>query len=285
MGGAVTPRIGAHIRADKGFHGVFDYAEQWGADVIQIFTASPRSFNAKPLASERIDPYLEAWENAGKPLVISHASYLVNLASPKDDVRRRAADAFAQELERCEALRIPETVLHMGSRLNSPPDEALQRLAEQLNRLAAEVDSPTRVLLENSAGQGSSLGKTLEEVGEALRLLTPPERFGVCIDTCHLFAAGYDLRSENFSKVWTEFETHIGFDRLRALHLNDSKSALGSCVDRHEHIGEGHLGDGPFRRLFEDERLRGVPCYIETPDDLGRHRGNLSRLKDLAGLT
>ncbi|MDE0021350.1 MAG: deoxyribonuclease IV [Candidatus Poribacteria bacterium] len=279
---AVEPRIGAHIRADKGFHGVFQYAEEWDADVIQIFTASPRSYRAKPLTADRIDPYMAAWERAGKPLVISHASYLANLASPKDDVRKRAADAFANELVRCEAMAIPHVVLHMGSRLTSQPEEAGERLAEELNRLAAEVDSTTRILLENAAGQGSSIGRTFGEIGAALSLLKPAERFGVCIDTCHLFAAGYDLRGDGFEAVWAEFEEHVGFDRLFALHLNDSKGELGSCIDRHEHIGEGHIGEEPFRRLFADSRLRSVPCYIETPDDLKSHPLNLSRLRSLA---
>ena len=133
-----------------------------------------------------------------------------------------------------------------------------------------------------SAGQGTSVGKTFEEVGWVLERLEPAERFGTCLDTCHIFAAGYDLRDDAYDETWARFEEQVGIARLDALHLNDSKVALGSCVDRHEHIGQGHLGEGPFRRILSDARLQQVPCFIETPDDLECHSLNLAKLKSLA---
>ena len=278
-------RIGAHCRVDKGLHAAFDYAADWGAEVIQIFTASPRQYAAKDLTEDRIEPYLAAWDAAGPPLVISHASYLLNLASPKDDVRDKVRGPFAAELDRCAKLKIPYLVLHMGSALDSPPAEALGLLVREMTPIVNDSEPTTRVLLETSAGQGSSLGKTFEDVAWALDRLEPSDRYGTCLDTCHVFAAGYDLRGDAYDQTWAAFESTIGIERLQVLHLNDSKGDLGSRLDRHEHIGQGHLGDEPFRRVLQDPRLLHVPCFIETPDDLECHAQNLNRLKALASST
>jgi len=277
-----APRIGAHVRVGKGLHVAFDYAAEWDADVLQIFTASPRQYAAHELPNERIDPYLEAWTKAGEPLVISHASYLLNLASPKDEVRERVRGTFVAELARCASLRIPHVVLHMGSALDSPKDVALSLFVKELQSIVDESESPTRVLIETSAGQGSSLGTRFEDVAWALDHLAPPERFGVCLDTCHVFAAGYDLRGDAYDATWDAFVRDVGLERLHVLHLNDSKVDLGARVDRHEHIGEGRLGEDPFRRILQDPRLRDVPCFIETPDDLESHARNIRKLKSLA---
>ncbi|MDA1191336.1 MAG: deoxyribonuclease IV [Candidatus Poribacteria bacterium] len=277
-----TPRIGAHIRTDKGLEGAFAYAKEWGADVLQIFTASPRQYVSKLYTQDKIDDYLEAWRAAGEPLVISHASYLLNLASPKDDVRHRARGALKQELERCGTLNLTYLVFHMGAALESPREEALQLLVDELNEVMTEVESPTMLLLETSAGQGTTVGTTFEEVGWVLNRLEPVERFGVCLDTCHIFAAGYDLHGAAFDTTFAAFDQHVGFDRLKVMHLNDSKGKVGDCKDRHEHIGEGQIGEEPFRRLFAHPTLRGVPCFIETPDDLENHPRNIAKLKELA---
>lgn len=278
----MEPRIGAHIRVDKGLHVAFARAEEYGADVLQIFTASPRQYRSKPLEADRIDPYIAAWRAAGEPLVISHASYLINLASPKDGVRERAREALALELQRCAALRIPFLVLHMGSGLNDARDRAMARLVTELNRLVPTVESDTRVLLETSAGQGSSIGCTFEEVGWVLERLEPAERFGTCFDTCHAFAAGYDFHGDAFDETWAQYDEHVGLDRLDVLHINDSKGELDSRVDRHDHIGNGHIGEETFRRMLHDARLRAVPCFIETPDDIEWHGKNLALLRSMA---
>jgi deoxyribonuclease-4 len=281
----MEPRIGAHIRVDKGLHVAFKTAEEYGADVLQIFTASPRQYRAKPLEADRIDPYIEAWQAAGEPLVISHASYLINLASPKDGVRERAREALTLELVRCAALRIPFLVLHLGSALNDARDRSMERLVTELNRLIPDVESDTRVLLETSAGQGSSIGCTFEEVGWVLERLEPAERFGTCLDTCHAFAAGYGFEGDAFDETWAKFDQHVGLDRLDVLHLNDSKGELDSRVDRHDHIGAGHIGEEAFRRILAHERLRAVPCFIETPDDIEWHAKNLALLKSMVRAT
>jgi deoxyribonuclease IV len=278
----MEPRIGAHIRVDKGLHVAFATAAEYGADILQIFTASPRQYRAKPLEADRIDPYMEAWKAAGEPLVMSHASYLINLASPKDGVRERAREALKLELLRCAALRIPFLVLHMGSALNDARDRSMARLVTELNRLIPDVESDTRVLLETSAGQGSSIGCTFEEVGWVLKRLEPGDRFGTCLDTCHAFAAGYGFEGDAFDETWASYDEHVGLDRLDALHLNDSKGELDSRVDRHDHIGNGHIGEEAFRRIFAHERLRAVPCFIETPDDIEWHPKNLALLKSMA---
>ncbi|GIX06507.1 MAG: putative endonuclease 4 [Candidatus Poribacteria bacterium] len=277
---SVSPPIGAHIRTDKGWTGLFRYAKEWGAEVIQIFTGSPRQYHSKRYQPAEVENYLRAWKAAGEPLVISHASYLVNLASPKEEVRRKARETFAAELDRCEALGLPLVVLHIGSALDAPPQEALETVLRELNELIRQTGS-VRVLLENAAGQGSSLGATFEEIAWLLERLEPPERFGVCLDTCHAFAAGYDLRGDAYEETWKQFEELIGLDRLFVLHFNDSKGPLGDRKDRHEHIGKGGLGEEPFRRLLHDPRLRAIPVFIETPDDLKWHARNLARLKAL----
>ena len=225
---------------------------------------------------------MEAWQAAGEPLVISHASYLINLASPKDGVRERAREALTQELVRCAALRIPLLVLHMGSALNDDRNRSMQRLVTELNRLLPEVESDTRLLLETSAGQGSSIGCTFDEVGWVLERLEPAERFGTCLDTCHAFAAGYGFEGDAFDETWASYDEHVGLDRLDVLHLNDSKGELDSRVDRHDHIGKGHIGEDAFRRILGHERLRAIPCFIETPDDVEWHPKNLALLKSMA---
>jgi deoxyribonuclease-4 len=275
-------RIGAHIRAEGGLHRVFDRAQAWGAAVIQVFTANPRRHAPFPLTDERLDAYFAARQEHGNPLVVSHASYLINLASPDDDVRARSARVFAAELERCARLDVPYVVLHMGAATSSEPSAAREHFVAAMNRLVAESSRSVIVCLETSAGQGTALGRHFEDLGWALERLDPPERFAVCFDTCHVFAAGYDIRDDAYDATWETFDQQIGCDRLRALHLNDSKTALGSCVDRHEHIGKGHIGMGPFRRVLHDPRLAHLPCFIETPDDLQSHARNLSTLKGLA---
>lgn len=273
--------IGAHCRTDGGAHRAFEYAAQWGADVLQIFTSNPRQYASRVFDSGVLDKFFAAREKAGSPLVISHASYLINLASANEETRTKARNAFAAELIRCDTLGIPYVVLHMGAAVEGPRETALENLANELNTLAADSAPSVTVLLETSAGQGTTIGTTFEEIGSVLERLTPPERFGVCVDTCHVFAAGYDLRGDAYDATWDALDRHVGIPRLKVMHLNDSKPNLGGRVDRHEHIGKGNLGVEPFRRLLNDPRLSAVPCFIETPDDLQFHAENLTLLKSL----
>jgi deoxyribonuclease-4 len=277
------PLIGAHIRTTGGLDKAFGYATEWGAEVLQIFTGNPRQFALRLLGEAQLMSYHETRKEHGNPLVISHASYLINLASPKEHVRLNARQALKDELNRCAALSIPYVVLHLGAALESPREDAHAVLVSELDTVVAEADSTTVVLLETSAGQGTTLGTRFEEVAWVLDRVARPERFGVCLDTCHVYSAGYDLQGD-YEGVLTALRDVIGFDRLKAIHLNDSKTTRAAGVDRHEHIGEGHIGIEVFRRLVNDSRLREIPCFIETPDDLEHHSRNLTTLKSLAAM-
>lgn len=273
-------KIGAHIRTTGGLDKAFRYAREWGAEVLQIFTGNPRQFALRLLGEAQRRSYHQAREEYGNPLVISHASYLVNLASPRELVRENARRAFVEELCRCEELAIPYVVLHPGAALESSREKALETLVRELDEAIATANSSSIVLLETSAGQGTALGARFEELAWVLDRSARPERLGVCFDTCHVYSAGYDLRND-YRGVWKAFEEIIGWERLKVLHLNDSKTAWASGVDRHEHIGEGHLGLDVFRRILNDFRLREIPAFIETPDDLTHHRRNVATLQSL----
>lgn len=273
-------KIGAHIRTTGGLDKAFRYAREWGAEALQIFTGNPRRFAFRLLGEAQRRSYHQARQEHGNPLVISHASYLVNLASPREMVRESARRAFVEELCRCEDLAIPYVVLHPGAALESNREEALKTLVQELDEAIAAANSSSIVLLETSAGQGTTLGARFEELAWVLDRLARPERFGVCFDTCHVYSAGYDLRND-YQGVWKAFEEMIGWERLKVLHLNDSKTACASGIDRHEHIGEGHLGIDVFRWILHDVRLRGIPAFIETPDDLTHHRRNVATLQAL----
>ena len=275
------PLIGAHIRTTGGLDKAFGCASEWGAEVLQVFTGNPRQFAVRLLGDAQLNAYFETRKEHGNPLVISHASYLINLASPKEHVRVNARQALKDELNRCGVLDIPCVVLHLGAALDSPREDAHALLVRELDTVVAEAESSTVVLLETSAGQGTTLGTRFEDVAWALDRVARPERFGVCFDTCHVYSAGYDLK-DDYEGVLSAFRDTVGFARLKAMHLNDSKTARSAGVDRHEHIGEGQLGIEAFRRLVNDPRLTEIPCFIETPDDLEHHSRNLATLKSLA---
>ena len=223
---------------------------------------------------------------SGITAIAAHAAYLINPASADPETRRRSADALAAEMARCVALEIPQLVLHPGAPGGDGPDRGIKRVA----RAAGDIldrsgDGPTEVLLETTAGQGTGIGHTFEQLAEILDRIGPTNRVGVCLDTAHVFAAGYDLRQPaDAASVLDRFDAVIGLDRLRLLHLNDSKTALGSRVDRHAHIGEGTIGLAGFAIFMTDPRLAGIPRIIETPKPKGSpdwDRINLDRLRGL----
>jgi deoxyribonuclease-4 len=263
-----------------------DRATAVGMTACQIFTKNANQWAAKPIATEAATAFRERLATSDVAWVVAHDSYLINLASPDDAIWERSVHAFADELERCHQLGVQWLVTHPGAHMSSGVDAGIGRVAAALNRIfAARPDLEVTVLLETTAGQGTTLGRTFEELAAILALVEDQTRVGVCFDTCHVFAAGYDIReTTSYAATMRTFDDIIGLSRLRVFHLNDSKKGLGARVDRHAHIGEGELGTEPFRLLLRDERFAAHPGILETPkDDDEDDRRNMATLRSLAG--
>ena len=259
-------------------------ATDLGCDAFQIFVKSPNRWRNAPRSEEESRAFRDAREAAGLP-VVAHAGYLINLASPKDDVRATSRDALADELRRCAALDVPGLVLHPGAPQDDGREVGIERVASGLDAVLAEVgDLQVAVLLENTAGQGSTLGLTVDELHAIRSRVDAPERIGICLDTCHAFAAGYDLAGDGYDRLIEEMEAGPGLAALACWHLNDSKFPLGKNRDRHANIGDGEIGPEPFARLLRDERFAGLPMILETPlgDDGQGHARDLATLRSLA---
>lgn len=278
-------RLGAHESIAGGIHRAFDRAQSVGCDAVQIFVRPNRSWAVPPLTQEDVALFrAAAAETAIRP-VVAHSSYLLNLASPEDDLWRRSIETLIVELERCEALGVRWLVLHPGAHVGTGEKAGLSRMAHALGEVhTATTGSRSGVLLETTAGQGTRLGYRFEHLAWLLNHTVDGERLGICLDTCHAFAAGYELRTpEGYAATTEAFDRVIGLDRLKAIHLNDSKGELGSRKDRHQHIGKGHIGLAGFRHVLNDPRLAGLPGLLETPksDDLHEDRENLGVLRAL----
>ena len=270
--------LGAHEGIAGGVSTAFSRADEDGADCVQIFTRNARGWAAKPLEAEEIARFKAEAKRTGKP-VAAHASYLINAAAPDPEIRRKSWEGLADELLRCEQLGISALIFHPGSN----PDEAegLRLCAEGMTRALEAVAGRVELLTETTAGQGASLGHTFAQLARIREAIPKAarKRVALCVDTCHLFAAGYDLTSEaGYRKTFEELDELVGLDKVHAFHLNDSKKGLGCRVDRHEHIGDGAMGLSPFRRLVNDPRFAAVPAFLET--DL-RFRENLAVLRKL----
>ncbi len=257
--------------------------------VVQLFTRNCSQWKAKPLADPEVGAYRAAWEASGLVSAAAHDSYLINLASPDAALRERSIAALVEELRRCETLGIPYLVVHPGAHVGSGVLDGCDRAAEALNQaLAVAHARHVMVLLETVAGQGTTLGRRFEELHRIRDRVEAKDRVGVCLDTCHVHAAGYDLVTERgWEETFMEFDAILGLEILRWIHLNDSKNERGSRVDRHEHIGRGRLGTEPFARILRDPRLHAVPKTLETPkgrDGVVMDRRNLSLLRKLADL-
>jgi len=278
-------RLGAHESISGGLHKAFDRAESAGCDAVQIFVKSNRSWAVKPLLEEDISQFKAKARETGIHPVVGHASYLLNLASPKEPLWIKSRDTLITELERCEALDVGWLVFHPGSHVGSGEEAGLARVAQALGEVhAATAGFRARILLETTAGQGTNLGYCFEHLAWLMEHAPEGERLGVCLDTCHVFAAGYELRTpEGYAETMEAFDQVIGLEQLEAIHLNDSKGDLGSRKDRHDHIGKGCIGLEGFRNLLNDPRLAGLPGLLETPkgDDLQEDRENLAVLRSL----
>lgn len=279
------PYFGAHMSISGGIEKSIERIMSVDGTALQIFSKNQRQWKSKPLEQKQIDAFKAACAEWGEYPIAVHDSYLINLGSPKEDGIEKSVVSFAHELERAEQLGIPYVVMHPGAHLGSGVDAALERVAKNLDRAFAESGTKhVMVLLENTAGQGTTLGRSFAELGSIIAHSSNKDRLGVCIDTCHAYAAGYDLATESgYAATFAELEQEVGIDRLKFMHLNDSKGELGSHLDRHTHIGEGHLGTDAFARLVNDPRLKDVPMVLETPkgEDLEDDRRNLGVLRGL----
>jgi deoxyribonuclease-4 len=244
-------------------------------DALQIFTKNANQWRGRTLPPEEIREFRARVKTARLGPVVSHASYLINLATTNPGLRRQSLDAMGDEIDRAEALGLLGVVLHPGCYTAGNEADGLALIADGLlELLRARRRGNTMVLLEHTAGQGTALGATFEQLASIMARMNDHRRVGVCLDTCHLLASGYDLCSpEGYASTFKQFGRLVGFERLKAFHLNDSKKPLGSRVDRHEHIGQGCLGLEPFRRIVNDRRFRGLPMLLETPKAEGKATG------------
>jgi deoxyribonuclease IV len=253
-----------------GYYKAVETAKRCGCDCVQLFTKNNNQWRAKKLTDEDVARFQAALSETGITHPIAHDSYLINLASPDDGLWRKSVDAFAEELRRAERLGIPYVVTHPGAFTDSSEEAGLERVIAALDEVHRQTKGiSTQCLLENTAGQGSCLGWRLEHLGAIILGVREPERLGVCIDTCHLFAAGYPLAArKDYLATMRLLDAAVDIKRVKAFHLNDSKRERGSRVDRHEHIGRGRIGLEAFAHLLRDRRFRRVPMYLETPKGL-----------------
>ena len=261
--------IGAHVSAAGGVENAPVRANEIGATGFALFTKNQRQWNAKPLTDESIEAFKANCTSLGfsPDSIIPHDSYLINLGHPEKAKLKKSQDAFLDEMQRCEQLGITLLNFHPGSHLKKISEtECLAIIAESIN-LALDQTQNVKAVIENTAGQGTNMGFRFEHLAEIIEQVEVKERVGVCIDTAHAFAAGYDISTEEgFADTFDQFGKIVGFEKLLAMHLNDSKKELGTKVDRHESLGDGHIGWTPFRQIMKDDRFDGIPLILETPN-------------------
>lgn len=259
--------IGAHTSAAGGVHNALLEGKKIGATTIQLFTSNQKQWKGRPLTSEMIALWEEALAETGIQKVMSHDSYLINLGCPNPENLEKSRRAFREEAERCIALGITFLNFHPGAALKEDPQLCLDKIVESLLEMEDLVaGGPTRLLLETTAGQGSTVGWRFEELGYIIKGVEKKIPIGVCVDTCHIFAAGYDIRTQaDWDNTLDAFDEAIGLQHLHAFHVNDSMKALGTRVDRHDALGKGEIGIECFKVMMQDPRIRHIPKYLETP--------------------
>ncbi len=279
------PLLGAHMSIAGGLHLAFARIQEVQGEALQIFTSNQRQWRTIPLTPEMVADFQQHWEKNGHMPVAAHDSYLINLAAPDSDQLEKSVGAFADELRRAATLGIPFLITHPGSHLGRGSDVGLERFVGNLDRaITRSKVSEVKILLETTAGQGTNLGSSFEQIACILSQSTYGDGLGVCFDTAHAFAAGYDIRTlETYEETFSRFDRIIGLERLEFFHINDSKRPLGSRVDRHEHIGKGEIGLSAFRLLLNDPRFQQHPMVLETPKgkDLKEDKENLRVLRSL----
>ncbi len=267
--------LGAHMSIAGGVGNAFVRGKTVGCECMQIFTKSSNQWMARPLAEEDIKGFKKNRKDTGVWPVVAHNSYLINLASPDNDLYEKSIDAMLIEMERAEALGLPYIIMHPGAHVGSGEDAGLASVADALNLLFERTkDYNVSLLLETTAGQGTVLGYRFEHIRAIIDKVKDDKRIGVCLDTCHSYAAGYDIK-KRYDAVFKEFDKIIGLERLKAFHLNDTLKVLGSRVDRHWHIGKGELGLETFERLMRDERFKELPMILETPKGMDENGNDM----------
>lgn len=262
--------VGAHVSASGGVFNAVQNALDIGAKAFALFTKNQRQWAAKPLDDETIEKFKNALSASGilPRHILPHDSYLINLGHPEDDAREKSMDAFLDEAQRCELLGLEKLNFHPGSHLGKiSEDECLERISDAINKTIAQTNG-VKMVIENTAGQGSNLGWKFEHLAQIIDKVEDKSRVGVCIDTCHMFSAGYDIRTrEAYDKSWAEFDKIVGFNYLMGMHINDSKAKFGSHVDRHHSLGKGEIGLDAFRFIMNDARMDDIPLILETIDE------------------
>jgi deoxyribonuclease-4 len=276
-------RLGAHMSISGGIEQAVVRGQEVGCEAMQIFTKNSNQWKAKPLAASEVTAFRDACQAAGIGPVIAHSAYLINLAAPDEALYEKSIQAFLDELQRCELLGIPYLVVHPGAHMGAGEEQGLKRIAAAIDRIHREtLTSQAAIVLEVTAGQGTALASRFEHFAAILDQVEEPDRLGFCLDTCHLLAAGYDFRTrKGYDQMMAAWEDLVGIERIRVIHLNDSKKDLGSRVDRHEHIGQGYIGMQGFEFLLNDRRLAELPMVLETPKDDNADVRNLATLRHL----
>ena len=258
--------LGAHMSIAGGVSEALIRGDSIGCTAIQIFTTSSRQWHAKDFSPEEIEAFQKTQRESSIACVLAHANYLINLGSPNASIHKKSVFVASKELAACQALGIPFLILHPGAYTSSTSAQGCKAVAQGINALFEQVPGKTMILLETMAGQGTALGSTFEELATICDLIDQKNRVGICLDTAHIFAVGYNFSTpQTYKKLWDDFDRIIGLSHLKAIHLNDSKKECGSRVDRHEGIGEGAIGLEGFRLLMNDERLLFIPKILETP--------------------
>ena len=277
--------LGAHMSTAGGLHTAFARGEALGCTAIQIFTSSPRQWKGRKLTDADVREFRQAWEASSCRVCLAHDIYLTRLGTRDGAIRARSRSTFVQEIRTCQRLGLPGLVMHPVGDTDADEDAVLARVAESLNAVFDEVPyEGTLVLLETTAGQGANVGYRFEQLARIIDGVEQDARLGICIDTCHVFAAGYDISGKTgWRKMMSELEATVGLARLKAIHLNDSQKPCGSRVDRHAHIGRGEIGEAAFERVMRDRRLAKIPKLLETPKENEMDAVNLALLRKLAG--
>jgi len=280
--------FGAHESIAGGVHKAIERGKQATCDTIQMFNKSNNQWRAAQLKQDDIDQFFRLIDETGVTVATSHTSYLINIASPQKELAEKSFKSLKEEVERCNTLKIPTLVMHPGSHVGSGEETGMNQIATYINRLFDEVkNNKVTLLLETTAGQGTNLGYSFEQLAFMIDLVEDKDHIGVCMDTCHIFAAGYPIvDAKDYKKTIKSFDDIIGLDYLRIIHMNDSKKEFGSKRDRHEHIGDGFIGLDGFRNFVNDKRLKKVPMILETPkgEDLTEDIENLKILRGLVKL-
>lgn len=271
--------IGAHLSSSKGYTAMLKQAKEIGANTFQFFTRNPRGGSAKDIDGKDIETFLSLMKTEDLPVILAHAPYTLNCCSAKAETREFALNVFADDLKRMEYTPNQLYNFHPGSHVGQGEDMGIDLIADTLNKVLFP-EMTTTVLLETMAGKGSEIGKTFEEIKAVMDKVELNEKLGVCLDTCHVHDAGYDIVN-NPDGVLEEFDRIIGLDRLKAIHLNDSKNPIGAHKDRHEKIGEGYIGTDAFERIINHPSLKNLPFYLETPNELDGYAKEIALLKSL----